>query len=126
VDTCKHYSVNELLCEVNGVGDPIFEQIKKQYSRTTPFFQTNQTKENIIRRLMGDIQDQSLELPSVNLMPEVMNELETYEYEILASGKIKYTHPSGMHDDIVDALAMANWARTNPKRGGGITIKSIR
>lgn len=126
VKTCKHYNVNELLCEVNGVGDPVFEQIKKQYSRATPFFQTNQTKENTIRRLMGDIQDQTLELPSANLMPELVNELETYEYEILASGKIRYTHPQGMHDDIVDSLAMANWSRVNPKRGGGIKISSLR
>ena len=75
---------------------------------------------------MGDIQDQVLELPSYKLMPELVNELETYEYEVLASGKIKYTHPQGMHDDIVDALAMANWSRINPKRGGGIKISSVR
>ena len=126
VDTCKHYNVTELLCEVNGVGDPVYEQIKKEYSRATPLFQTNQTKENTIRRLIGDIQDQALELPSYNLMPEFIQELEIYEYEILASGKIRYTHPNGMHDDIVDALAMANWSRTNPKRGGGLKIQGIR
>ena len=126
VDTCKHYNVTELLCEVNGVGDPVYEQIKKEYQRATPLFQTNQTKENTIRRLIGDIQDQALELPSYNLMPEFIQELEIYEYEMLASGKIRYTHPNGMHDDIVDALAMANWSRTNPKRGGGLQIKAIR
>ena len=126
VDTCKHYNVTELLCEVNGVGDPVYEQIKKEYPRATPLFQTNQTKENTIRRLIGDIQDQALELPSYNLMPEFIQELEIYEYEILASGKIRYTHPNGMHDDIVDALAMANWSRTNPKRGGGLKIQGIR
>ena len=59
-------------------------------------------------------------------MPEFIQELEIYEYEILASGKIRYTHPNGMHDDIVDALAMANWSRTNPKRGGGLKIQGIR
>ena len=36
VDTCKHYNVTELLCEVNGVGDPVYEQIKKEYQRATP------------------------------------------------------------------------------------------
>jgi hypothetical protein len=122
----KQYSLTELLCEVNGVGDPLFEQIRKGYSRSTPLFQTNQTKENIIRRLMGDIEDQSLELPSFSLMPELVNELETYEYEILPSGKIRYTHPPGMHDDIVDSLAMANWSRINAKKGGGLKIGSIR
>ena len=127
VEICKQFRVNELLCEVNGVGDPLFEQIKKKFSRATPLFQTNKTKENTIRRLMGDIQDSTLELPSYKLMPEFVNELETYEYEILPSGKIRYTHPQGMHDDCVDSLAMANWARVNPSRGGGkIKIGSIR
>jgi len=126
VKICKQYKVNELLCEVNGSGDPVFEMIKKQYSRATPFFQTNQTKENTIRRLMGDIQDQVLELPSEKLMPELIQELEIYEYEVLPSGKIRYTHPQGFHDDIVDALAMANWSRVNPKRGGSIKISSLR
>jgi hypothetical protein len=125
-EVCRHYKVRDLLVEVNGVGDPIFEMIKKKYSRTSPLFQTNQTKENIIRRLMGDIQDTTLELPSPNLFPALAEELEIFEYEVLPSGKIRYTHPQGFHDDCVLSLAIANWNRTNPKRGGGINISSLR
>jgi hypothetical protein len=125
-EVCRHYKVRDLLVEVNGVGDPIFEMIKKKYSRTSPLFQTNQTKENIIRRLMGDIQDTTLELPSLNLFPALAEELEIFEYEVLPSGKIRYTHPQGFHDDCVLSLAIANWNRTNPKRGGGINISSLR
>jgi len=126
VDICKKYNVKELLVESNGVGDVMYEQIKKAYSRAVPLFQTNDTKSNIIRRLMSDIEDVNLELPSVNLFPVLGDELETFQYEILPSGKIRYTHPSGMHDDSVLALAMANWSRVNPKRGGSIKISSLR
>ena len=125
-EICRHYKVRDLLVETNGVGDPVFEMIKKKYSRTSPLFQTNQTKENIIRRLMGDIQDTTLELPSFNLFPTLQEELEIFEYEVLPSGKIRYTHPQGFHDDTVLSLAIANWNRTNPKRGGGINISSLR
>ena len=125
-EICRHYKVRDLLVETNGVGDPVFEMIKKKYSRTSPLFQTNQTKENIIRRLMGDIQDTTLELPSFNLFPTLQEELEIFEYEVLPSGKIRYTHPQGFHDDTVLSLAIANWIRTNPKRGGGINISSLR
>lgn len=125
-EICRHYKVRDLLVETNGVGDPVFEMIKKRYSRTSPLFQTNQTKENIIRRLMGDIQDTTLELPSFNLFPTLQEELEIFEYEVLPSGKIRYTHPQGFHDDTVLSLAIANWNRTNPKRGGGINISSLR
>ena len=126
VEVCRHYNVNDLLVETNGPGDPLFEQIKRGYSRTSPLFQTNQTKENIIRRLMGDIQDAALELPSYNLFSYLAEELEMFEYEVLPSGKIRYGHPQGFHDDCVLSLAMANWNRANPKRGGGIKISSLR
>ena len=126
VELCKQYNVRELLVEANGPGDVMFEQIKKQYSRATPLFQTNDTKSNIIRRLMGDIEDVNIELPSPKLYPELSDELEIFQYEVLPSGKIRYSHPSGFHDDIVISLAMANWSRVNPKRGGKISISSVR
>jgi len=126
VEICKHYKVSDLLLEVNGVGDPIYEMVKKKYSRTTPLTQTQQTKENIIRRLMGDIQDNAIELPSHNLFPSLSEELEIFEYEVLPSGKIRYTHPQGFHDDCVISLAMANWNRVNSKRGSSIKIGGLR
>lgn len=126
VKLCKEYNVRELVVESNGPGDVLFEQIKKKYNRATPLFQTNQTKENIIRRLMSDIQDMTLELPSLKLFPSLGEELEIFEYSVLPSGKIRYGHPSGFHDDCVLSLAMANHSRVNPKRGGSIKIGSIR
>ena len=126
VELCKYYNVRELLVESNGAGDVIFESVKKQFSRAEPLFQTHKTKEMIIRRLMLDIEDVNLELPSVNLFPYLHDELEIFQYEVTPSGTIKYGHPSGMHDDTVMALAMANHSRVNPKRGGSIKISSLR
>ena len=80
----------------------------------------------IIRRLMLDIEDISLELPSAKLFPYLHDELEIFQYEVTPSGTIKYGHPNGMHDDTVMSLAMANHSRVNPKRGGKITIGSLR
>ena len=126
VQLCKQYNVRELLVESNGPGDVMYEQIRKQYSRAEPLFQTNDTKSNIIRRLMTDIEDVAIELPSVKLFQPLGDEMEIFEYEVLPSGKIRYGHPSGFHDDCVLSLAMANWSRINPKRGGGIKISSVR
>ena len=126
IDLCTKYNVRELLVESNGVGDVLYETIKKEYSRATPLFQTNKTKEMIIRRLMLDIEDIALELPSANLFPYLQDELEIFQYEVTPSGTIRYGHPSGMHDDTVISLAMANYSRVNPKRGGSIKISSLR
>ena len=126
VQLCKQYNVRELIVESNGPGDVMFETIKKQYSRAEPLFQTNDTKSNIIRRLMSDIEDINVELPSAKLFPPLGDEMEMFEYSILPSGKIRYGHPTGFHDDCVLSLAMANWSRVNPKRGGGIRISGLR
>ena len=126
VQLCKQYNVRELIVEANGPGDVMFETIKKQYSRAEPLFQTNDTKSNIIRRLMTDIEDVALELPSHKLFSPLGDEMEIFEYEVLPSGKIRYSAPNGFHDDTIMSLAMANWSRVNPKRGGGIKISSVR
>ena len=52
-----------------------------------------------------------IELPSKKLMPECYNELSAFTYKINNTGTISFTHPSGFHDDIVDAIWLANLAR---------------
>ena len=44
-------------------------------------------------------------------MPEVYNEFSSYSYKISANGNVSFTHPSGLHDDIVDAVMLSNLAR---------------
>ena len=39
--------------------------------------------------------------------PTLVNELEVYEYDVTASGTVRYAAPSGFKDDCVDALALA-------------------
>ena len=43
-------------------------------------------------------------------IPTLIDELEAYEYQILASGKFKYGAPAGLHDDTVTSLALGNWS----------------
>jgi hypothetical protein len=91
--------------------------IKKKYKSVKPFITTNTTKENIIRRLISDISDMSLELPSVSLFEPLYKELHAFQYKYLPSGKISYGAMSGMHDDCVMSLAICNWNRVeNPIR----------
>jgi len=126
VSLCKKFSVKDLLVESNGAGDVLYEEIKKKWRRVTPLFQTHSSKENIIRRLMSDIEDINIELPSDKLFEPLANELSIFQYEVMASGKIKYGAPSGFHDDCVMSLAMANWHRLNSKKGNGIKIGGLR
>ena len=41
----------------------------------------------------------------------VKNELSAFTYTLTKTGKISYNAPAGFHDDIVIAIALANWYR---------------
>ena len=122
---CKKYKV-QLFVETNSMGDVIFEMIKKQYKRVTPWVTSNKSKENIIRRLISDIQDQSIELPSVSLFEPLYQELTQFEYKVSPSGLIQYGAPSSMHDDCVISIALANYNRVNNVSRGKLVISSLR
>ena len=113
---CNQYK-SKLFVEANGVGDPVFEMIKKKYKNTEAFITSNQSKENIIRRLISDIADGALELPSPNLFQPLYQELQMFQYKYLPSGKVQYAAMSGANDDCVMSLAICNWNRIqNPSQ----------
>jgi phage terminase large subunit len=113
---CKQYKT-QLYVEANSIGDAVYEMIRKKYKSVKPFITTNTTKENIIRRLISDISDLAVELPSPNLFAPLYKELQMFQYKYLPSGKISYQAMSGHHDDTVMSLAICNWNRIeNPIR----------
>ena len=108
---CNRWNVVGGFCETNGVGLAMFELIKPHVRKLQPFTTTQDSKAKAVRKLIYDIQEGKIELPSKNLMPECFNELSSYTYKIAANGNISFTHPNGMHDDIVDGIMLANLAR---------------
>lgn len=70
VERVRKYNAS-LLVEVNGVGDPIFEQIKSQYANTHPFVTTNKSKNEIIEGLILDFNEVSVHIPSKELFSVV-------------------------------------------------------
>ena len=55
-------------------------------------------------------------------MPELIEELEAFEYTTTPEGNIKTGAPSGYHDDCVIALGMAALALRKRTRGRGIAL----
>lgn len=97
-----------VVIEVNGIGDPIFEQIKKQYPNIEAFITTNDSKQNIIEDLILCLNEEKLILPSPELNADLYKELSIFTYEYSPkSRKIKYSSPNGFHDDCVISLALA-------------------
>jgi hypothetical protein len=114
----------QLLVEVNGVGDPLFERIVKAYPAAKPFITTNESKGNIIEELIISLNEGKLKLPSKTLYDTLYNELSLYTFTYSPSTrKVKYGAPNGFHDDIVMSLAFANQSLKSRLNYGQYSVK---
>lgn len=67
---------------------------------------TKELKHQLVTNLMLLIEQGQIKFPNI---PELVQELKDYGYEITLHGNIRYGAPEGMHDDCVMALALACW-----------------
>lgn len=105
----QRYKPSVAIIEQNSIGDPLIDQLRRDLHEDTmikPFTTTNQSKRHAVDYLTGLIERQEIVLADV---PVLINEMEAYEYSMLPSGAVKYSAPSGMHDDAVMSLVFACW-----------------
>ena len=93
-----------IMVEVNAMGQPLFERLKRKGLPVVAFVTTNATKQLII-----DALTMAFEQETIRILPDEtqVNELQAYEVEPLDGGKVRFNAPSGFHDDTVMALALA-------------------
>jgi hypothetical protein len=107
------------LIEVNSIGDVIFEQVKQRWQDTHPFITSSKSKNEIVEGLILDMNENTIKIPSQDLFGALYSELTTFTYEYNPKTRnIRYGHPSGLHDDTVMSLAIANYARKTKKTVG--------
>ncbi len=104
-DVSRKYRASVYL-DSTGVGDPIYEALRKRGVHVSPYQFTNASKERLIENLAMQIEGGKLRLMDV---PEQTNELLAYEYEITSAKNVRMNAPEGMHDDCVIALALSAW-----------------
>lgn len=85
-----------------GVGDPIAEELQIKRGGVTGFKFSSTSKQQIMEGLAVAIQQRLISFPEglINF------ELENFEFEYTRTG-VRYSAPSGFHDDCVCALALA-------------------
>jgi len=103
----KRYNA-EILLDSTGIGDPIFEDLKKVNLRVEGFKFNNKNKQQLIENLIMNIEQNELTYPYI---PELVSELEAYEIEETKFGNFRYNAPTGegSYDDCVISLALATW-----------------
>lgn len=106
------YPGSKLLLDSTGIGDPIFEQLRKLGLRVEGYQLSNTSKEQLIDNLA-----MLIEQSRIHLLNDAVQsaEMMAYQYELTPSRNVRMNAPAGMHDDTVIALALAAW----PLRAGG-------
>lgn len=108
-----------VILDSTGLGDPVFEQLRKSGVPVQGYQLTNTSKEALIDHLAMRIEQGHARLMDV---PVQTAELLAYQYEMTPSRNVRMNAPAGMHDDCVIALALATWGcrrveRARPWRG---------
>jgi len=115
--------INEFGChtevEINGIGDPFFEQLKSRVNNSNliyPFLTTSKSKQDIIEALV--VANQSKEVKFLDC-EWLLKELDLFTYEYNPKTKsVRYSAPSGFHDDGVMSSAIGYHAFKTLKLSG--------
>lgn len=108
----------EVYGEANGGWVTLVEELQDMGLKVYKFWMSNESKGELVAHTLRDIAEGAIVLPSVELCPELDNEMTTYEVGRTTGGKLTYSHPKGLHDDYVDSMLIGNWARYKLYFGG--------
>ena len=108
-----------IIVDATGVGDPISQSLRSSGLRVEDVILSNEGKRNIIDALRLAFEQGSISIPDDE---DLIDELEAYEYEVLPSGALRYSAPEGKHDDMVIAVALANWGARGVPIGGSKSV----
>jgi hypothetical protein len=96
-----------LVMDATGVGDPVYDDLRRVLPRVEGFKITAQTKRELVQGLMMAVEQRRVMWPAVWQI--LTAEMRRYEYEIAPTGQVSYAAPSGYHDDCVMSLALGVW-----------------
>lgn len=112
IDLAKKYKAIAVV-DSTGIGDPIVESLQNAGIKVSPYkISGSAQKQQLIDKLRVNIENQKISFPNI---PVQRRELENYEYILSPSGQVRFSSPSGQHDDCVISLALANWQADKPE-----------
>jgi hypothetical protein len=113
---CQRWKPSQVIVEMNSIGTPIFEELQRAGLPVQPFVTSNASKAQAVEALALAFEQRSIAiLPD----PVLLSELQAYAAEPLPGGALRYSAPSGQHDDTVIALALA-WSAVQDAGGFGL------
>lgn len=101
-----------VLVDSTGAGEPVLESLLAGDVPAVGYHLSNRSKNDLINNLALALERREITLPRPDLCPELVDELESFQYSVTDSGNVKTEAPPGYHDDCVIALALAVWQAT--------------
>jgi ABC-type multidrug transport system ATPase subunit len=89
----------------------MFDLVQPKQRKIKAFTTTQDSKTEIVRKLIHDIETMTIELPTIDLCPDLHREFSTYTYKMSTTGRLTFSHMPGSHDDYIDSLMLANFSR---------------
>jgi hypothetical protein len=105
-----------------GVGSAIDDQLAYTDLNYVGVVFSNSSKSEMVTELMTAFESEAIKIPDWNVL---IAELEAYEVTQNASGTLSYNAPSGLHDDAVCALMLANRALNREGHGDSMDIRFL-
>ena len=106
IEMAKKYNRPEIWVDSTGLGDPIYDDLKRNGLYVRDFKFTNKSKEHLVQKLSLFIENKRIGYPGIDVL---IDELESFSYSRSPTGNYKYSAPEGLHDDCVISLALATW-----------------
>jgi len=102
----RQHAPVRILCDRTGVGDPLLETLQREFPHAEGVAFTQALKQSLIENLALMLEQGRLQLLP---HPDLLRELYHFEATPTPSG-VRLAGASGVHDDLVIALALAAWA----------------
>lgn len=83
---------------------PLVKDLKMTNLQVIPFNFGNKNKKALVEKLIVAIEQRLVTFPNI---PELVDELKAFAYDISELGTVRYSAPVGLHDDGVMSLALA-------------------
>lgn len=110
--TARRYNDARIVIDQTGIGDPVVEELQRLNLPVEGFKYSGEKKKLLVENLGKMLEQDRLKIFKSNLtLGEIqMRELEAFMYtKNEDSGKYRYHAPEGLHDDVVNALALSVW-----------------
>ncbi len=100
----ERWKPSSIIAEQNSIGQPIIEALQRDGLPVVPFVTSNSSKATIIEALALAFEQGSISILNDAVL---LGELQSFRAEELPGGTLRYSAPSGQHDDCVMSLAIA-------------------